>query len=45
LYNHGMTLHATPSDRNSVPIGIPLEIRADEHGCSPTRYHKGELAD
>jgi HK97 family phage prohead protease len=46
FYNHGMTLHATPSDRNSVPIGIPLEIRADEHGLfTRTRYHKGELAD
>jgi HK97 family phage prohead protease len=46
FYNHGMTLHATPSDRNSVPIGIPLEIKADEHGLfTRTRYHKGELAD
>ena len=46
FYNHGMTLHATPSDRNSVPIGIPLEIKADDHGLfTRTRYHKGELAD
>ena len=46
FYNHGMTLHATPSDRNSVPIGVPLEIKADEHGLfTRTRYHKGELAD
>jgi HK97 family phage prohead protease len=46
FYNHGMTLHGTPSDQNSLPIGIPLEIRADEHGLfTRTRYHKGELAD
>jgi HK97 family phage prohead protease len=46
FYNHGMTLHGTPSDRNSLPVGIPLEIKADEHGLfTRTRYHKGELAD
>lgn len=46
FYNHGMTLHGTPSDRNSLPIGIPLEIRADDHGLfTRTRYHRGELAD
>ena len=46
FYNHGMTLHGTPSDRNSLPIGIPLEIRADDHGLfTRTRLHKGELAD
>jgi HK97 family phage prohead protease len=46
FYNHGMTLHATPSDRNSVPIGVPLEIAADAHGLKTvTRFHRGELAD
>ena len=46
FYNHGMTLHATPSDRNSIPIGVPLEIRTDDHGLfTRTRYHRGELAD
>ena len=46
FYNHGMTLHGTPSDRNSLPIGVPMEIRADDHGLfTRTRYHKGELAD
>ncbi len=24
FYNHGMTLHGTPSDRNSLPVGVPL---------------------
>lgn len=46
FYNHGMTLHATPSDRNSVPIGVPLEVTADSRGLKTvTRFHRGELAD
>jgi len=46
FYNHGMTLHGTASDRNSVPIGVPLEVTADARGLKTvTRYHRGELAD
>ncbi len=46
FYNHGMTLHGTPSDRHSMPVGVPLEIKADGHGLfTRTRFHKGELAD
>jgi HK97 family phage prohead protease len=46
FYNHGMTIHGTPSDRHSMPIGVPLEVKADDHGLfTRTRYHKGELAD
>jgi HK97 family phage prohead protease len=46
FYNHAMTLHATPSEMDSMPIGVPLEIRADDHGLfTRTRYHKGERAD
>ncbi len=46
FYNHGMTIHATPSERGSMPIGIPLEIKVDQRGLfTRTRYHKGELAD
>jgi HK97 family phage prohead protease len=46
FYNHGMTLHATPSDRNSVPIGVPLEVTVDSTGLKTvTRFHRGELAD
>ncbi|MCL5459843.1 HK97 family phage prohead protease, partial [Loigolactobacillus coryniformis] len=30
FYNHGMTLHGTPSDSGSVPLGSPVEApRAD----------------
>jgi len=46
FYNHGMTIHGTPSDQNSMPIGTPLEIKADSRGLfTRTRYHKGHLAD
>jgi len=46
FYNHGMTLHGTPSGENSLPIGVPLEIRADGHGLfTRTRYHKGPEID
>lgn len=46
FYNHGLTIHGTASDRNSLPVGIPLEIRVDDHGLfTRTRYHKGDLAD
>jgi HK97 family phage prohead protease len=46
FYNHGMNIHGQPSDIDSMPIGVPLEIRADDHGLfTRTRYHKGERAD
>ena len=32
LFNHGMTVHGTPSDRWTSPIGLPVEVRADEIG-------------
>lgn len=45
-YHHGMTLHGTPSDLGAVPIGSPVEIRADERGLrTVTRYNKSQLAD
>jgi uncharacterized protein len=46
FYHHGMTLHGTPSDLGSVPIGSPLEIRADSKGLlTRTRYNKTELGE
>lgn len=45
-YHHGMTLHGTPSDLGSVPIGSPVEIRADGRGLrTVTRFNRSELAD
>lgn len=45
-YHHGMTLHGTPSDLGSVPIGSPVEIRVDGRGLrTVTRYNRTPLAD
>lgn len=46
FYNHGMTLHGTPSDRFSVPLGSPLDIRVEDRGLlTVTRYNRTPLAD
>lgn len=46
FYNHGMTLHGSSSERGSVPIGTPLEVRVDGRGLyTRTRYHRTPLAD
>ena len=46
LYNHGMTIHGTPSERFSMPIGIPVDIRAEARGLlTRTRYSETPLAD
>ncbi len=46
FYNHGMNMNGTPSDRWSVPIGVPLEVRADGKGLRTiTRFNQGADAD
>jgi HK97 family phage prohead protease len=46
FYHHGMTLHGTPSDLGSVPIGSPLDVRADGKGLrTVSRLNKSALAD
>jgi HK97 family phage prohead protease len=46
LYNHGMTIYGTPSDSGSMPIGTPLEVRADTRGLlTVTRYNKTPLGE
>ena len=46
FYNHGLTIHGTPSDRGAVPIGTALDISADARGVKTiTRYNKTALAD
>lgn len=46
FYHHGMTLHGTPSDLGSVPIGSPVEIKADQKGLRTiSRFNKSALAD
>jgi HK97 family phage prohead protease len=46
-YHHGMTIHGTPSGgESSVPIGTPLDIRADGRGLrTVTRYNRSALSD
>lgn len=45
MYNHGQTLYGTASDRHTVPIGVPEEIRADGKGLyTRTRFHSTDLA-
>jgi HK97 family phage prohead protease len=46
VYNHGMTIAGTPSDRASVPIGVSTEVRVDEKGVfTVSEYGTSELAD
>lgn len=46
LFNHGRTIAGTPSDRYSMPLGTPLEIRPEPRGLlTVTRYAKTPLAD
>ena len=46
LYNHGMTIQGTPSERFSMPIGVPVDIRAEERGLlTRTRYNETPLAE
>jgi HK97 family phage prohead protease len=45
VYNHGLTLWGTPSERHSTPIGVPLDIKADSRGLlTVTRYAKTDAA-
>jgi HK97 family phage prohead protease len=46
LWNHGRDLSGKTSDRFSMPIGIPVDIRAETRGLlTRTRYSETPLAD
>ncbi len=46
MFNHGMTLFHTPSEVDSVPIGVVDEIRADSKGLfTRARYHDSPRAN
>lgn len=46
VYNHGKTLQRTPAAEFSVPLGKPLEIRADKRGLlTVTRYGRDPVAE
>jgi HK97 family phage prohead protease len=45
-YHHGLTIHGTPSDLGSIPIGSPLEIKPDGRGLrTVTRYNQSPMAE
>lgn len=46
LYNHGKDIYGNASERYSMPLGTPLEVRADGRGLlTVTRYAKTPLGD
>jgi HK97 family phage prohead protease len=46
LFNHGMTLYGTPSERYAVPIGVSEDVRVDGNGLfTRSRFHRTQAAD
>lgn len=46
FYHHGRTLHGTPSERGSVPLGRPVLVKPDQRGLlTRTAYNRTSLAD
>lgn len=46
LFNHARTVDGEPNPLATMPIGVPLEVRADETGLfTATRYLDNPLAD
>jgi HK97 family phage prohead protease len=46
LYNHGFDASGRPNMVGSVPIGTPVEVKADGRGLlTVTRYNRSEMAD
>jgi HK97 family phage prohead protease len=46
LFNHGRTVDGDPNPLATMPVGVPLEVKADERGVfTATRYLDNPLAD
>lgn len=46
FYHHGLTIHGTPSDLGSIPIGSPVEVKPDGKGLlTVTRYNQSPMAE
>jgi HK97 family phage prohead protease len=46
MYNHGMTIHGTPSERGSMPIATTVDIRPEARGLlTLARYSATPFAD
>lgn len=46
MFNHGQTMYGTPSERFSMPIGTPVEVKVDGQGLfTRSKVAKTELGD
>lgn len=46
FYHHAKTLHGTPSERGSVPLGRPVQVKPDGRGLlTHTALNRNQLAD
>jgi HK97 family phage prohead protease len=46
IFNHGRTMHGTPSERFSMPLGTPEDVSVDGHGLrTVSRVAKTDLGD
>jgi phage head maturation protease len=46
FYNHGLTIMGTPSDRHSMPVAVPMDIKTDGRGVRATdKYHRSQFCD
>lgn len=46
LYNHGRTISGTPSSEFSMPVAVPVEVKAEARGLlTRSRYLKHDLAE
>jgi HK97 family phage prohead protease len=46
IYNHGLSMAGTPSERGTVPIGVSKEVRVDGRGLlTISEYGTSELAE
>ncbi len=46
LYNHGRTISGTPSSEFSMPVAVPVEVKAEARGLlTRSRYLKNDLAE
>ena len=46
LFNHGRTVDGAPNPLGTMPIGVPIDVKVDNHGLwTATRYLDNPLAD
>lgn len=46
MYNHGLTMFGTPSERFAIPIGVPKNVTTDAYGVlGDIQLNRGDLED